>query len=91
MFQKSIILVLSLIILSSCAKQKIFEINNKRVVCKPFGWANYQTNKCDSVYYQICMPNVILDIVFSETIIVPVWLTGKEFYEPVMLKKDKKY
>lgn len=42
-----------------------------------------QTRKVDGVKYEVCFGNVAWSVVGLETIIVPLWLTGWELYEPV--------
>ena len=74
------------ITLFSCAEPKTFKINGKNQEVKPYGWANSDADKNDSVVYQICVGNVVWDIIASETIVAPVILTGYQFYEPVRKK-----
>ena len=78
------LLLLSIILLSSCADSKTFKrADGTKFVAEPYGWANYQSNKIDGVIYEACVGNIIWDILTIETIIIPVWLTGWELYEPV--------
>lgn len=78
------LLLLSIILLSSCADSKTFKrADGTKFVAEPYGWANYQSNKIDGVIYEACAGNIIWDILTIETIIIPVWLTGWELYEPV--------
>jgi hypothetical protein len=69
---------------SSCADEKT--INGKTY--QPYGWADYQDVKDENVTYKVNVGNVILSIIFSETLVVPVWLTGWQFYEPVRIKQQ---
>jgi PBP1b-binding outer membrane lipoprotein LpoB len=79
--------VLMIALLSSCADSKTFtDKNGKQFTAEPYGWANVNANKMDTVVYDINVGNVIWDIILIETVVVPVWLTGWEFYEPVRLK-----
>lgn len=83
MFMKKLLLI-GIILLSSCANSKIFEKSNgTKFVAEPYGWANYQTKKIDGVKYEICFGNIAWGIIGIETIILPAWLTGWELYEPV--------
>lgn len=76
-------------LLFSCAEPKTFTISkNEEIVAKPFGWANENSQKIDTVVYEINAGNAILSVLFSETIIVPLYLTGWEIYEPIRLKKE---
>jgi hypothetical protein len=72
---------------TSCAEPKTFkDKTGKEFTAEPFGWANENSRKNDTVVYEINVGNVILDVLFCETAIVPVVLTGCQFYEPVRLK-----
>ena len=88
---KKFLLVIALfavvaMISTSCADSKTFVINGKETVVEPYGWANASAQKNDSVVYQACIGNIVWDVILIETVIVPVWLTGWELYEPVRLK-----
>jgi len=87
-----IIKILSLFIimmslLTSCAEPKKFK-NEKgeSFTAEPFGWANEKSQKLDTVVYQISVGNIAWSIILSETVFVPIILTGWYFYEPVRLK-----
>ena len=75
------------ILFSSCAENKELKINNEKVIVEPYGWANQDVLKNDSVVYQISPGNVALSIIFCETIVIPIYLTGWKMYEPVKTKK----
>lgn len=78
------LLLIAIIALSSCADSKTFErADGTKFVAEPYGWANYQSKKIEGVTYEACFENIVWDIVTIETVIVPVWLTGWELYEPV--------
>ena len=51
-------------------------------VASPYGWANKE-KQIDGVDYEINVPNIILSVIFSETIVCPVVLTAVELWEPV--------
>jgi len=78
----------SMTLLMSCAESKEFK-NNKgeSFTVEPFGWANEKSLKNDSIIYQINAGNIVLSVIFSETVFVPVVLTGWYFYEPVRIKE----
>lgn len=80
-----LIIWLSIVLLSSCAEEK--KINN--VVYKPYGLLNPEV-KSDSVEYSISAGSVICAIVFSETLIAPVYIVGWDLYEPTKLKSNPK-
>jgi hypothetical protein len=72
--------------MSSCATTKYFESNGSIIEAKPYGWMNKQARKNDNVIYQVNGGNVVFSILGLNTVIVPIWLTGRQFYEPVRLK-----
>ena len=79
-----IILIISALMICSCAESKNFRKHDGSVfTAEPYGWANYHTRKVEGVKYEINAPNLILSIVFAETIIAPVLITGYNFFEPV--------
>ena len=84
------ILLLFLVLASlftSCAEPKDFkDKKGKEFTAQPFGWGNESAQKNDTVIYQVSVGDIALSIVFSETIIVPVILTGWYLYEPVRLR-----
>ena len=67
----------------SCAKERTFNINGKDTVVEPYGWINDLDNKNDSIFYRIIVPDVVVSIIFSETIIVPILETGFFLFEPM--------
>lgn len=78
------LLLIAIIALSSCADSKTFErADGTKFVAEPYGWANYQSKKIEGVTYEACFENIVWDIVAAETIVIPIWLTGWELYEPV--------
>lgn len=78
------LLLIAIIALSSCADSKTFErADGTKFVAEPYGWANYQTKKIEGVTYEVCIGNIVWDVIAVETIIIPVLLTGWELYEPV--------
>lgn len=60
------------------------------VTAEPYGWANADEEKFDNVKYELSTGNIILSVIFSETIIAPLYLTGFEIKEPVRLKDPTK-
>ena len=86
--KNSIIILLIGCLLMSCADKKEFKITEKEyLIAKPYGWANYESKKDPNVIYEVCIGNVVWSVIGIETIIIPVWLSGWELYEPVKLKK----
>lgn len=82
--KKLIILIMSALVICSCAEPKKFRKQDGSVFrAEPFGWANFQANKIEGVKYEINFPNLVLSIIFAETIIAPVLITGYDLFEPV--------
>lgn len=77
-------LVLALLLVS-CAENKDLKLNGKIKTFETYGWACDEL-KNDSIEYQINTGNVILSIIFCETIVAPIILTGWEIKEPVKVK-----
>ena len=82
--KKLIILIMSALMICSCAESKKFRKQDGSVfTAEPYGWANYQTNKIEGVKYEINAPNMVLSLIFVETMIAPVLITGYDLFEPV--------
>ena len=81
-----------MVLFSSCADSATF-VDNKGMsfTAEPYGWANYDELKIDTVIYKPCIGNIVWDVLLSETLIVPIYLTGWEFYEPAGLKTSNQY
>jgi hypothetical protein len=77
-----------MILMASCADSMTFNTQDadtgvtQTITAEPYGWMN-QHKKIEGVEYQICVGNVVWDILLCETIVVPVVLTGVALYEPV--------
>ena len=93
----TILIVLVAFTLSSCADSKTFKVEDlekstgenvlyKTITVEPYGWADEDELKNPNIKYKISAGNVVCSILFVETIAVPVWLTGWQFYEPVAVK-----
>ena len=83
--KKLVLVALCVLTLASCADSKKFNVNGKETTVEPYGWLNPET-KNDSINYRVNIGNVILSIVFCETVVVPVLLTGDQLFEPVSKK-----
>ena len=84
----TILMLLMLIINISCADSKTFEIDGKQVTVEPYGWADLG-GKNKEVKYKANVGNVVLSIIFCQTIVAPVVLTGWYLFEPIELKTIK--
>lgn len=87
----TLFVVLSVMIfLTSCADSKTFtDKKGKEFTAEPYGWANQDAKKIDTVVYSINAGNIFWDIVLIETAVVPIWLTGWQLYEPDRLKNSQ--
>lgn len=80
------------ILFTSCADSKTFTDNKGQTfTAEPYGWANQSEQKYDTVIYDVCVGNVVWDVLLFETVVVPIWLTGWELYEPIRLKTKAEY
>ena len=78
-----VMLVLAIVMLSSCADSKTLVINGKETVVEPYGWADSQDAKVPGVVYKVNVGNIVWSVLLSETIVVPIWLTGWQIMEPI--------
>lgn len=82
-------MLLSAILLISCADSKDFVINGETVIVEPYGWADSQMVKNDSVIYEASTGNIVWSVLLCQTIVAPVIFTGWYLYEPVALKNTE--
>ena len=78
-----LILLVAIAGCGGCADSKTFENGGVPFVAEPYGPANETARKIDGVVYEVSAGNVVLSIIFCETLFVPVWLVGWDLYEPV--------
>lgn len=89
--KKLAILAMALMILiSSCASSRTFQIDGQTVEIKPYGWANKEARYNDQVVYEVSLGNAIWSAIGFETIVLPIWLTGWQLFQPVRLKEEKR-
>jgi len=77
------------IVLSGCAESKKLCFDEARTDCKtvePYGLFD-QKYKDSRVEYDVSVGNVVLSVIFCETLLVPVVLLGWDLWEPVRVKK----
>lgn len=77
-----IIVVLMVITTSACSKNAIFN----DVEYETYGFINKYEVRNTHIRYKIVWGNVLLGIVFFETIIAPVYFFGYDLYEPIGVK-----
>jgi hypothetical protein len=88
--RKILIILFAALILSSCANSKVLVINNQETLVKPYGWANKEARYNEKVVYETNLGNVVWSILGFQTIVLPVWLTGWQLFEPVKVKEETK-
>ncbi|MDA8410267.1 MAG: hypothetical protein M0001_07740 [Treponema sp.] len=74
-----------LLALSSCAKSKTLDLGGSARTVDPYGlWAEFAArDRIDpKVEYRLSVPNLVLSVIFSETIVVPIVLVGWYLWEP---------
>ena len=85
----TLIMLAVALMLSSCAEKKTFKkCDGTSFVASPYGWANKE-KQIDGVDYEINVPNIILSVIFSETIVCPLIITAFDVYEPVSYTEPK--
>ena len=78
-----LIVIMSLILCVSCAENKTFiKKDGTSFTASPYGWFNKES-RIDGVVYEVNKSNLILDVIFCETVVLPIVLTGTELYEPI--------
>lgn len=82
---KKILLILTaVLLLCACADNKTFtKKSGEQITVEPYGLLNKNEKYNSNTTYKLCVPNVVLDVVFSETIVVPAILISTQLYEPV--------
>lgn len=76
-------------VLSSCADSKTFKkADGTEFTAQPYGWMNKEKS-IEGVEYEVNTGNIICSVLFSETVVVPVLLTGLELWEPVSYVEPK--
>jgi hypothetical protein len=77
-------------LLTSCAQSRVLVIDGQSTIVKPYGWANKNTRYNEKVIYEPSLGNVVWSIIGVETVVLPVWLTGWQLFEPVKVKPEIK-
>lgn len=85
---KHLKLLVLLFLLTACANERDIELNGRIQTFEPYGWYDVNELKNDSIQYRPCVGNIVWDFLTIQTIGVPIWLTGWQFYEPVKVKKE---
>lgn len=78
--KKVMALMLMCLFLVSCASPQV--INGKRYEpYEPYGLFNEDDVKKDNIKYEVSMGSVIVGVIFSETLIVPLYVFGWDLFE----------
>lgn len=86
---KKLIMIIGVaLLLSSCADEKTLTLNGRNKTFEPYGWADYEELKNDSIYYKVNIGNIVCDVILIETVAIPIWLTGWQLYEPIKVKEE---
>ena len=81
--KKIIVLILSILILGSCAQPKhIIFSNGSEKIITPYGFLN-EDEKNPNVLYKLSKKDIVLSVIFCETVIVPIIDLGYNLWEPV--------
>lgn len=82
-----VFVTIAVVLLSSCADSKTFQKADGTVfTAQPYGWMTKE-KKVDGVEYEVSTANIVLSVVFCQTVIAPVLITGLELWEPVSYKE----
>jgi hypothetical protein len=84
--KKLSLIILSLLILSSCADDRTID----GITYRPYGLFNEDDCKNDSIHYEVPTRVIVSTVIFSETIIVPLYNLGFNLYEPTCTKSKMK-
>lgn len=77
--RKVLLLAFVCLALAGCNNKK--EINGVRY--DVFGLANYDEKKNPTIEYEVSIGSVIAAVIFSETIIVPIYVACFDLWQPV--------
>lgn len=69
-------------LLGGCADSRVFD----KVKYNTYGIFNADDVKNPNVHYEVSIESIIVAIIFSETIIVPVYIFGWDIMEPKCVK-----
>jgi hypothetical protein len=79
--KKLIAVLASLVLLSGCAKPLMIENHEYQT----YGLLNEAKYKNSTLCYEVPVGNIVLSVIFIETIIVPIYILGFDLYSPVGL------
>lgn len=76
----ALFLILSFAGVLGCADPHRVCNNGTCDICEPYGFANKEV-KCPNAVYGVSGGNVVLSVLFSETVVVPILLLGWQIFE----------
>lgn len=82
--KKTLIVALLSASLMACASPRTLSDGNTYV---PYGLVNEKEDKNSKVQYEVSGGNIFWSVVFSATIVAPVYFIGWRLYQPVGLKR----
>lgn len=74
--------VIFVLMFTSCSEEKTIKIDGKDTIVPPYGIFNTEM-KNDSVVYKLSTPDIVMSVIFSETLVVPVICVGWFIYQPI--------
>jgi len=84
------LLAACLLLLTSCSDSKTFtKADNSEITAVPYGFATKE-DKIPGVVYELNTGDIILSVIFSETLIVPAIILCTDIYEPVAYNESTK-
>lgn len=88
--KKIILFAVFAAVLCGCAEKQTFtKSDGTQFTAKPYGWMD-KDKAIDGVEYDICTANIVLSVIFGETVVAPILLTGLELWEPVSYVEPQK-
>jgi len=86
---KKILVIVSVVLLLFCSCAS--NLKSDGVVYESYGLLNKEENRNSGIQYRLCTGNLILAIIFCETIVMPIYFFGFSLYEPVGKKPQTPY
>lgn len=93
-----LLVVATALLFTSCSSSKTFKapveitaddgtksVVEQNITATPYGWLN-KSDRIDGVAYRANFGDIFWSVIFCETIIVPILITGLDIMEPVGLK-----
>ena len=82
--KKILALMICILVLGSCAQPKHITFQNgAEKTITPYGFLNEESTRNPDVLYKLSVEDIVLSVIFCETIIVPIIDLGYNLWEPV--------